>query len=205
MTTFTKKAKEVCTKLGKPSEANAKVLSGLFPSCQSVKKMKFDPLDQCVVAEQQRRKKSASKGKGRSKLVTVVVLNEIPSCIPKGATREHLRKIGRIKEIAFQRYFDEEEVEKILTENFSSLGEIDLQYLQPHKKNYLTIASNQKLNGIGIIELAKSGSLYMKSSLKVSRDDNTSANSRTTALIAKADEILQKLNVSIHVHNYVYS
>ena len=161
MTTFTKKAKEVCTKLGKPSEANAIVLSGLFPSCQSVKKMKFDPLDQCDVAEQQRCKRSASKGKGRSKLVTVVVLNEIPSCIPKGATREHLRKIGRIKEIAFQRYFDEEEVEKILTENFSSLGEIDLQYLQPHKKNYLTIASNQKLNGIGIIELAKSGSLYM--------------------------------------------
>ena len=160
MAKATDKAKSACIQLGKPSDANAKILANLFPSCSS-KKRKFDPTEDCVVAEQHRQKKAASKG--RSKLLTVVVLNTMPSCIPKGATREHLRKTGRVKEIPFQRYLDEKEVKDLLKANFSDLAPINFQYLQPHKNNGLTVAKDQELDGIGIINLAKSGSLYVKS------------------------------------------
>ena len=123
--------------------------------------MKFDPAEECVVA---RRKKGA---KGRSKTITVVVVNEIPACIPKGAMRERLRKIGRIKDIAFQRYLDEDEVKDLPTESFSHLGGISFQYLQPHKKKNFTAAEKQELNGINVIELAKSGSLYLNLYLRM--------------------------------------
>lgn len=151
--------------------------------------MKFDPAEECVVAEQQCRKKSASKAKGRAKTLTVVVVNEIPACIPKGAAREHLRKIGRIKDIAIQRYLDEEEVTDLLTESFSDLGDITLQYLQPHRKNTLTLAKEQQLNGIEVIELAKSGSLYLKSIFK------TVPKNSTAEVLQSATKVVDKLNV----------
>lgn len=75
------KAKTACRKLGKPSEANASVLKGLFPaySQSGNKRMKFDPDADSVVADQQRRKKAAAKAKGRSKVITVVLLETMPS------------------------------------------------------------------------------------------------------------------------------
>ena len=91
------RAKGLCKKLGKPSEANAKDLATLFPACAlSRNKRKFDPTEESVVAEQHRRKKSATP-KGRYKLITVVLLKDIPSSIPKGATQEQLKKKGQVK------------------------------------------------------------------------------------------------------------
>ncbi len=152
--------------------------------------MKFDPVEECVVAEQHRRKKGAKGAKGRSKTLTVVVVNEIPACIPKGAMRERLRKIGRIKDIAFQRYLDEEEVHDLLKESFSDLGDVSFQYLQPHKKNVLTVAKEQELNGIDVIELAKSGSLYLKSIFNDVPKDSTAE------VLQNATRVVDKLNVS---------
>ena len=67
-----------------------------------------------------------------------------------------------------------------------------MQYLQAHRNNTLTVAKQQQLNGIEVIELAKSGSLYLMSSFKDSKD-------KTAALLQKATEIVDKLNVSLHV------
>lgn len=146
------------------------------------------------MAEQQRQKKSTSKPKtkGRSKSITVIIVSQLPGSIPKGAARERLRKIGRVKDIPFQRYLNEDEVEELITESFSSLGNIAVQYLQAHRNNTLTVAKQQQLNGIEVIELAKSGSLYLMSSFKDSKD-------KTAALLQKATEIVDKLNVSLHV------
>ena len=151
--------------------------------------MKFDPAEECVVAEQQRRKKSAAKAKGRSKTITVIVLKEIPSCIPKGPMRERLRKMGRIKDIAFQRYLDEEDVKDLLAESFSDLGGVSFQYLQPHRKNTLSIAKEQELNGIQVIELAKSGSLYLKSTFKDVPKNSTDSS------LQSATKVLDRITV----------
>ena len=100
-------------------------MANLFPACASStknKKRKFDPTDECIVAGQHRRKKFASQSKGRSKQITVVLLSNIPSSIPKGAAREELKKKGKVREVAFQRYMDEEEVKEVLVENFECLS-----------------------------------------------------------------------------------
>ena len=88
-------------------------MATLFPSIGSttVKKNKFDPFGDCVATERQRRKKAASPySKGKSKSLTTVVLKNVPSTIPKGVLREHLRKEGRAKELAFRRIMSSDEV-----------------------------------------------------------------------------------------------
>ena len=63
-----------------------------------------------MVAQQQRHKKSTSKTIGRSKLLTILVVKEIPSCIPKETARECLKKKGQVTYIPFQQYFSQDEV-----------------------------------------------------------------------------------------------
>lgn len=77
MSTSSGKAKSLCTSLGKPSDASAKVLASLFPACASSstkQAMKFDPSDECIAAEAHRRKKAGIPGKGRAKRLKVVML-----------------------------------------------------------------------------------------------------------------------------------
>ena len=68
------------------------------------KKRKFDLNSESVVAQQQRRKKSASKTIARSKLLKILVVKEIPSCISKETAREYLKKKGQVTYIPFQQY-----------------------------------------------------------------------------------------------------
>ena len=201
------RAKDICKKLGKPSQANAKVLANLFPACaSSSKKRKFDPTDECAVADRHRRKKSASS-KGRSKQVIVVLLKDIPSSLPIGAAREQLKKKGLVKEIAFQRHLDEDEVKELLSENFEALKDAEVQYLQSHKNNSLSVANEQNLDGVGLINLAGSGSLYLKLSPKnvpespVSPSISTSSSGTDSVkkTLERANDILEKLRVSMLV------
>ena len=114
------------------------------------------------MAESHRKKKSSSS-KGRPKIVKVIAMKEIPNSIPKGDFREHLRKIGQVKDIPFSRHMSIAEVDHLISNSFINFGsDIRFQYLKPHRKNTLTILDNQKLNGTEVIELAKSGSLYFK-------------------------------------------
>ena len=62
MGTATAKAIDSAKKMGRPSEANAKVIAQLFPGYKGTGvKRKFDSNDDCVVAEQHRQKKAALK------------------------------------------------------------------------------------------------------------------------------------------------
>ena len=83
----TVKATAAAKKMGKPSQANAKVLANLFPGYSAGSKRKFDPHSESVVAEQHRRKKAAFKGKGkdRGKSVLVMIVQEKALSIPRGA------------------------------------------------------------------------------------------------------------------------
>lgn len=141
------------------------------------KKRKFDPTDECIVAGQHRRKKSASQLKGRSKQITVVLLSNIPSSIPKGTAREQLKKKGKVREVPFQRYMSEEEVKEVLVENFECLSDSEVQFLQSHKNNSLLIAKVQDLDGIGVISLAGCGSLYLKVSPKEGSENRLASTS----------------------------
>lgn len=152
------KAKSICQSLAKPSEATTKSLSKLFPGTM---KRKFDPFTESVNSESKRKKKAAFPlAKGRPKQIQVVYLASNPGVIPKGKLREKARGEGRIKDLPFHRYSSRDEVTDLINFAFPSLSK-NFTFLQGHKDNSLTVASNQELDGNGAIDLAKHGSLYL--------------------------------------------
>lgn len=66
MNKATAKATASANKLGKPSQASAKVLANLFPGYSAGNKRKFDPYSDSVVAEHHRQKKQPLKGKQKA-------------------------------------------------------------------------------------------------------------------------------------------
>ena len=123
--------------------------------------LKFDPTDECVASEQQRRKKAVTPGKGRPKQLQVVILEDIPPTIPKGIARDHLRKENRIKNLHFYRSMSVYETMNIITEAFKDINLKGLKFLQAYKSNCLREADEQALDGAGVIKLAGCGSLYL--------------------------------------------
>ena len=63
MNKATTKVTVAAKKLGKPSQASAKVLANLYPGCSAASKKKFDPYNESVVAEQHHQKRQSLKGK----------------------------------------------------------------------------------------------------------------------------------------------
>jgi hypothetical protein len=72
-------ARDLCNKLRSPSTCNIQTLATLFPSCsKSTVKRKFNPDEDCIVSEQQRRKKAAiPNNRGRVKTIKVVVVKNL--------------------------------------------------------------------------------------------------------------------------------
>ena len=56
---------------------------------------------------------------------------------------------------------------EVLAENFEALSDSEVEFLRSHKNDSLSRAQVQNLDGIGVIMLAGSGSLYLKVSSKV--------------------------------------
>ena len=148
----------------------------MFPACASAKKKrKFDPHEACVAASQQHKKKAANPNyKGRSKALEVVVLKEL-SVIPRGPSRDRLEETGRIKEIHIHRIMSAVEVTNFITTSFKDVGIMGYKYLSANRRNKLTVAEKQQLNGNDVIKLAGSGSLYLQQCVgPKSQDKNVS-------------------------------
>ena len=151
-------AKRLCKSLRKPSEAHAKALACLFPACSSARK--FDPHEECVAAESHRRKKATGK---RSKRLNVVMLEHLSSRVPKGIQRNKLKEDGHIIELAFNRSMTSKETMNVITDAFKDLtGGGKLQFLQANRDNTLDVHTQQNLDGNGVLNLAGSGSLYVR-------------------------------------------
>ena len=195
----------MCKSLGKPSEANAKVLASLFPACARNKRpLKFNPDSECVASEAKRKKKAATPGKGRAKKLMVVLLESIPLTVPKGASREKLKKAGRIVELHFFRSMTASETMEVIKSAFKDVGNdiSNLKYLQAYRDNTLQAPVHQQLDACGIIKLAGSGSLYVVQSTCPSEDlsDHEASKDidfpqKTQQLIDRAGEVLRKLQV----------
>ena len=212
------KVRSVCKTLGKPSEAKAKVLASLFPTCAGTKRraVEFNPDDECVAAEAHRRKRAATRGKGKAKKLKVVLLEDVPSSIPKGSQRNKLKNGGRIEEIGFHRQMGAEETRKHIQRAFCGLGCVsNFKYFQGHKDTSLKVSLRQELDGCGVIDLAGFGSLYLqqlddpsaKEPEASSSHASSASGSRTQQLLREADELLKELHVSwclylLNVHYY---
>ncbi len=88
-----KKAKDMCNELANPIRMH------WSPGLQN-RKRKFSPSDECIVAEQHRKKKAGGQGKTQG----VVFL------VPKGKLRDQLCREGRIKEVPIRRNMTATEV-----------------------------------------------------------------------------------------------
>ena len=107
-----------------------------------------------VIAEQQQAANSLIK---RSKTVTVVLLKEIPATLPRGPIREQLRRFGRIKNISVNQTMTESEVKNLIMTTYLDIAIHQFEYLGVTKSHSLTVASNQCLDGRGLINLAGNG------------------------------------------------
>jgi len=82
---ITIKSQDICKRVGKPSEADARVLSKLFPSSSACERKRplstaFDPTKECVALPQQKKKKAA---RVKPSNVQVVIMHDTDVCVPK--------------------------------------------------------------------------------------------------------------------------
>ena len=148
--------------MGKPSEANAKVIAQLFPGYKGTgQRRKFDPNEDCIAAEQHRQKKAfKGKTKGRSKSINVMIIEGNTNLIPRGIKKEQLKDNGLLfKTLDFFRYMTSKEVDEKLSEALSGKK---FAFMKPSGSNTLSEADKQNLDGNEIFDLAKSGSLYLR-------------------------------------------
>ena len=156
-------AKSVCSSLGKPSAANARILSSLFPSSQPVKRIRseaFDPLADCV-ASAAKRKKKAVRIKPRK--VTVVLVDDTKS-VPRFGKRKVLK--GKIRQLQFLRNMSAEQVQKNIFHGFSDKiddeKELCINFLQSDARTHtLTKLEGMNFDGGDVIDVAGQGSLYV--------------------------------------------
>ena len=203
----TEKPNDAAKKMGKPSQANAKVLVKPFPAYSGgVQKRKFNPNDDSVVAKQHHQKKAAFKGKGngRSKAVLVMVLKEKTLTVPKSVKRDSLKEEGRAKVFKFYRYMRAEKVNDLLTKTFLNSQPIQFLFLKTNKKNMLTVVENLKVDWNDVFEVAKGGSLYL-TCLNTSERSSTIQSAvsqlltvpRKSYMEAEIEELLQKTSKTV--------
>ena len=161
MKSVTAKAAAICAKVGKPNKSSAAALAHLFGNAGPSRKRSFDPTAECVVAAQ-RAKKKATNQRMKNKTLSVVLLKEKPSVVPKGRLRAKLLESGRIIKLQFKRCMKSSEVRNIISSGFGEFeGVQTAQYLRCEKNNIMLLNESQELDGDGVIDLAGQGSLYL--------------------------------------------
>ena len=173
-----------------------------------------------MASESHRRKKAATTGK-RAKKVNVVLLKRIPSCIPKRLHRNKLKKDGHIINLAFHQSMTSKETMELIIDAFKELGGVDkFQFLQGNRDNTVQVHGQQELDGNGVLNLARCGSLYVQqveecdvvpttesesratSSRSFCENQLSSDDIRTKQLLQSADRLIKELRVSVLCHTH---
>ena len=152
-----------CKRFGRPDVKCAATLKHLFPATSSTgsAKRKFNPADDCVASAAHRKKKAANL-RVRPKSISVVMLESMPTHVPKGHARYKLVKKGHVKQIFFRRNMTAEEVRAIIVGEFAGIDNVQTaQFLRCKPSNVLCLHQEQELDGEGVIDLAGQGSLYL--------------------------------------------
>ena len=148
--------------MGKPSDTDRKILSTLFPSSNSgQQKRKFNPTEESIAEKKKAKKKAAIPRGGKPRTITTVLLEDIPSVVPRGVVRRKLTEKGRIKKVQIRRSMGPSEVRRVLQNAFSEFrGVSKATFLKCNQDNTFTHAS-PALNGDDVAQLAGGGSLYL--------------------------------------------
>lgn len=165
MKQVTGKAQDYCQKVGKVSEQSAKVLKKLYPAFSSQSgtsrgKRKFDPNEECIVANEKRKKKATSV-RLKPRTFCIVLLPKMTVYVPRGYTRSRLAKQGHVQKAAFRKNMNAEEVKHAIVSAFSAFELKKYIFLRCGQDNRLKVVDDNDLNGDDIFELAGQGSIYI--------------------------------------------
>lgn len=98
----------------------------------------------------------------KPKSVSVVIVNDVPSIVPKGRIRSKLTKSNQIAKISLRRSMSSSEVQRAIVDAFPAISDVETaKFLCCNKDNTIIVNDNQLLNGDEAIELAGQGSLYL--------------------------------------------
>ena len=135
------------------------MLASYFPSTSlnaPRKRECFDPTAESIVLPMQKKKKAAAK-RDRASNVTVVMLKEYSSSIPKGKVRQNLAATGRILSVRFSRCMSGQEVTNQLIRTFKVAKFVVLEC--DSSGHNLIRCADQLLDGEKAVD--RKGTLYL--------------------------------------------
>lgn len=142
-------------------------MANYFPSITTPKATgspSFDPSDDCVIIEQQRKKKQGIKDKPRPLRINVVMLKKFTSVLPKGRIRKQLASSGQIQTMRVYREMSSVEIRTKILKAFEVSQYTVLE--SDGTGNGLLKASEQDIDGMYAAE--RRGCLYLCQSFEVS-------------------------------------
>ncbi len=163
----TQRALNICKRVGKPSQADRKVLNTLYPACSSARptfpqKRKFDPTEESIAEAKRAKKKAAIPGGGKPRKVTIVLLESPIAVVPKGGARKLLKAQGRIIQTKIRRSMSPLEIRRVISNGFPTFhGASAATFMESGRDNSLSVISDQALSGDAVANLAGNGSVYL--------------------------------------------
>ena len=145
------RAESIISKVKKPSEAEAKALARIFPSTKPKAYEKaFDPAAECVVLEQQKKKKATIRPKQRTISVSVIMMSNYCSTVTKGKERHKLAAEGRMLNMKVTRGMSAKEVKNKISTAFDVA---DFTVLECDKNSHSLIkCCDQEVDGDAIAQ-----------------------------------------------------
>ena len=116
----------------------------------------FDPLAESIVLTKQKMRKAAIS-RQRSTNITVIMMKEYSSAIPKGKVRQKLASKGQIQTLRFTRTMTNLEVKKHITDTFKVKSFVVLDC--DNTGHNLVKCANQLINGEKVVD--RKGELYL--------------------------------------------
>ena len=164
----TERAISICQRVGKPNEADRKILNKLYPACSSrsrpslPQKRKFNPLDHSIAEKNKVKKKAAIPKVCKMRTVTAVLLDHFTSTVPRATARKRQMADCRIKKIQTRRSMNLSVIRQVIVDAFSSITDASkAKFMRSGRDNTLTIIDDQVLSGNDVAEIAGNGSLYL--------------------------------------------
>ena len=157
----------IISRVKKPTQAEAKVLSTYFPSTNAARKRdiaRFDPAAESIVLPLQKKKKAATKRERPSNIITIMMKEYSPS-IPKGKVRQKLASQGRILSVRFSRSMSAQEVSNQLIRTFKVASFVVLDC--DSTGHSLVRCADQLLDGEKAVD--RKGALYLCESFNLQK------------------------------------
>ena len=151
--TTTQKAQSIISRVKCPSETT--VLGSLFPATRK-RHESFDPTAECI----QKKKKAVIRCHNKPSNITVVLLKEFSSIVPKGKRRKVLASRGRMKQVRFLRLMSPLEVKNAILRIFKDLNVTSFIVLDMAESGRTLVqAENQNIDGESAVN--RRGCLYL--------------------------------------------